>query len=261
MDNVLIELKNIKKEYGKEEKTIVLKGIDLLINRGEFLGLIGPSGSGKSTLLNILGTLDKPSSGSYYFGGKFIENLDANELSEFRNRKIGFVFQFHHLLPEFTTLENVLMPYRISRKRIDDKIVKKAEEYLQLVGVLERKNYKVSNMSGGQQQRAAIARALINEPEIIFADEPTGNLDSESTEQAYSLMRSINKDLGTTFVIVTHDRHLAAKSDRIIEILDGRITKDFITSSEEKTAIWDDIKPCNCFLNKEQGMNLSSKNR
>jgi len=250
MDNVLIELKDIKKEYGKEEKIVVLKGANLVINRGEFLSIIGPSGSGKSTLLNILGTLDKPSSGSYYFSGKYIEKLNENQLSEFRNTKIGFVFQFHHLLPEFTALENVLMPYRISRKPIDDKIIKKAEEYLQLVGVLERKNNKSSNMSGGQQQRTAIARALINDPEIIFADEPTGNLDSEATEQAYSLMRSINQKLGTTFVIVTHDRHLAAKSDRIIEILDGNITRDFSTNTEDKSSLWEDIKPCNCYIKK-----------
>ena len=249
MDNLLIELKDIKKEYGKVEKITVLKGVNLIINRGEFLSIIGPSGSGKSTLLNILGTLDKPSSGSYYFAGSYIESFSEDKLSEFRNMKIGFVFQFHHLLPEFTALENVLMPYRITRKPINDKIIKRAEEYLQLVGVLERKNNKASNMSGGQQQRTAIARALINEPEIIFADEPTGNLDSESTEAAYSLMRSINKELGTTFVIVTHDRHLAAKSDRIIEILDGNITRDFKTSSKDNSSVWDDIKPCNCHLN------------
>jgi lipoprotein-releasing system ATP-binding protein len=253
MDNVLIELKDIKKEYGKEQKIKVLKGVNLLINRAEFLSIIGPSGSGKSTLLNILGTLDKPSSGSYYFGGNYIETYSEDKLSEFRNTKIGFVFQFHHLLPEFTALENVLMPFRITRRPIDKKIIERAEKYLQLVGVLERKNNKSTNMSGGQQQRTAIARALINEPEIIFADEPTGNLDSESTEQVYNLMRSINKELGTTFVIVTHDRHLAAKSDRIIEILDGNIERDFKTSSQDKDSVWDEIRPCNCMYrnNKE----------
>jgi lipoprotein-releasing system ATP-binding protein len=145
------------------------------------------------------------------------------------------------------------MPFRITRRPIDKKIIERAEKYLQLVGVLERKNNKSTNMSGGQQQRTAIARALINEPEIIFADEPTGNLDSESTEQVYNLMRSINKELGTTFVIVTHDRHLAAKSDRIIEILDGNIERDFKTSSQDKDSVWDEIRPCNCMYrnNKE----------
>ncbi len=247
-NNSLITLTNIKKIYGTTIKTEALSGVSFNINQGEFLSIIGPSGSGKSTILNIIGTLDKPSQGSYLFLGEDVGKMSQNTLATFRNNRIGFVFQFHHLLPEFTALENVLMPYNLARKPIDKSATKKAEELLSTVGVLERKNNKATNLSGGQQQRVAIARALMNEPSLILADEPTGNLDSESTEQVYSLMRDINKRLNTTFIIVTHDIFMAAKSDRIIEIFDGKIKRDMDIKNNNDMSIWDDVIPANCSL-------------
>lgn len=227
MDTIL-ELKNVNKIYGAEIKNQVLYDINLSVEEGAFLSIIGQSGSGKSTLLNIIGTLDKPTSGDVLINGSNIKAMSSNQLADYRNKTIGFVFQFHYLLPEFTALENVLMPYRIQHGRITREIKKKAEDILNLVGLEKVKNNMATKMSGGQQQRTAIARALINSPKIILADEPTGNLDSDSTETIYELLRNINKELGTTFVIITHDRRIAEKTDRIIEIKDGRINIDML---------------------------------
>jgi len=220
MDNI-IEIVNIKKEYGTAVKMLVLKGVNLTITKGEFASIIGPSGSGKSTLLNIIGTLDTPTSGKYIFDGTDISKYNKKQLAYLRNKKIGFVFQYHHLLPEFTALENVLMPFYISKEAITKDTKERAKELLDLVGLSDRRDYKTYNMSGGQQQRVAIARALMNKPLLVLADEPTGNLDSESTEQVYRLLRKINDELKTTFIIVTHDKDISALCDREILILDG----------------------------------------
>jgi len=221
----IIQLKNINKIYGNQVKTQVLHDLSLDIREGSFTSIIGQSGSGKSTLLNIVGTLDKPTTGEVIIDGKRTDGMGKNELAALRNKTIGFIFQFHYLLPEFTALENVLLPNNIMGKASKETKAR-AEELMQLVGLEKVKNNLSSNMSGGQQQRTAIARALMNNPRIILADEPTGNLDSDSTENIYNLMRDINKKFGTTFVIITHDRRIAEKADRIIEIKDGRIALD-----------------------------------
>jgi len=225
--STILELKNMNKIYGNEIKNQVLYDINLSFEEGSFNSIIGQSGSGKSTLLNIIGTLDKATSGDVLIEDSNIKSLSSNQLADYRNRTIGFVFQFHYLLPEFTALENVLMPYRIKNGKVNKDIIKKAEEILQLVGLEKVKNNLATQMSGGQQQRTAIARALINNPKIILADEPTGNLDSDATENIYELLRNINVELKTTFIIITHDRRIAEKTDRIIEIKDGRINMDF----------------------------------
>ena len=224
--NTILELKNVNKIYGTEIKNQVLYDINLTFEEGSFNSIIGQSGSGKSTLLNIIGTLDKATSGEVMINGVNVHNMSSNELADLRNRTLGFVFQFHYLLPEFTALENVLMPYRIQNKKITKEIIKRAEDTMKLVGLEKVKNNLATRMSGGQQQRTAIARALINNPKIILADEPTGNLDSDTTENIYDLMRNINQELGTTFLIITHDRRIAEKADRIVEIKDGRINLD-----------------------------------
>jgi len=228
MPKTILELKNINKVYGEKSKfpTQVLFDINLAFEEGSFNSIIGQSGSGKSTLLNIIGTLDKATSGKVYIADKDTSTLSRSQLSVVRNNTIGFIFQFHYLLPEFTALENVLMPYRISKQPLSDETVKKAEELLAIVGLSRFKNNLAVNMSGGQQQRVAIARSLMNNPKIVLADEPTGNLDSDSTEQVYELLRKLNQTLGTTFIIITHDRHIAEKADRVIEIKDGRINLD-----------------------------------
>ena len=222
----VIELKNIDKIYGTLIKTQVLFDINLEIEEGSFNSIIGGSGSGKSTLLNIIGTLDKQSSGDVIIDGKNTKGMNKNSLAELRNETIGFIFQFHYLLPEFTALENVLMPYRIKNVNPPKEIYDRANELLDLVGLSKVKNNLSTMLSGGQQQRTAIARALINNPKIILADEPTGNLDSESTENIYNLLRDINKKYKTTFIIITHDKKIAEKTDRMIEIKDGRIKND-----------------------------------
>ncbi|MBE6053171.1 MAG: ABC transporter ATP-binding protein [Clostridium sartagoforme] len=222
----IITLNNINKIYGNTFKTQVLHDVSLSFEEGTFNSIIGASGSGKSTLLNIMGTLDKPTSGEVYINSKRTDVLNKNELAELRNEFIGFIFQFHYLLPEFTALENILMPYKIKSSKVPKEVIERAEELIDLVGLTKVKNNLAVNMSGGQQQRTAIARALINNPKIILADEPTGNLDSESTENIYKLMRDINKRFNTTFIIITHDNRIAQKTDRIIEVKDGRINID-----------------------------------
>lgn len=222
----VLQLKNINKIYGEKIKTQVLFDINLDIEEGEFVSIIGQSGSGKSTMLNILGTLDKPTSGEIYINGKRTDKMKKNELAKVRNRDLGFIFQFHYLLPEFTVMENVLMPYMLSGQKITKEIKERAEELLELVDLSKVKNNKATDLSGGQQQRGAIARALINSPKIVLADEPTGNLDSKTTDDIYALLRDINKKYNTTFVVITHDNKIANKADRIITVGDGKIVED-----------------------------------
>jgi len=222
----IIEIKNIDKVYGEKIKTQVLFGIDLEFEEKGFNSIIGESGSGKSTLLNIIGTLDKPTAGKVFIDGKRTDTLNKSDLAVLRNKTMGFIFQFHYLLPEFTAKENVLMPYRIQNYNIPKEIDEWADELLNLVGLTKVKNNLATDMSGGQQQRTAIARALINKPKIILADEPTGNLDSDTSETVYSILRDINEKYRTTFVIITHDKRIAEKTNRIIEIKDGKINMD-----------------------------------
>jgi len=225
MDNIL-QLNHINKIYGTTIKTQVLTDVNLSFEKGSFNSIIGQSGSGKSTLLNIIGTLDKPTSGEVIINGINTSNMNKNQLAVLRNQTMGFVFQFHYLLPEFTALENVLMPYRIGGGAITKEIRDKAVDLMNIVGLERVINNNATKMSGGQQQRTALARALLNDPDIILADEPTGNLDSASTENVYNLLREINGKFGTTFIIITHDRHIAEKADRIVEIADGKINLD-----------------------------------
>ncbi len=242
----LIECKKIVKQYGEEIPFLALDHIDLTVFKGEFASIIGPSGSGKSTLLNMLGTLDTMSEGEIYFEDVSLKDKTANQLSVFRNQKIGFIFQFHHLLPEFTALENVLMPSWIKEKKPTMVLKDRAIELLKIVGLEDQMNKPIGNISGGQQQRVAIARALINQPKLVLADEPTGNLDSENTEQVFELMREINMKYDTAFIIVTHDRHIAEKSDRVIEMLDGNIVKDYYTKGRDKDELWSELAPKHC---------------
>ena len=224
----VIEMNNIEKEYGEAVKTQILFDVNLSFKEGTFNSIIGESGSGKTTILNIMGTLDRPSRGEIIIDGVRTDSMNNKQLAELRNQKLGFIFQFHYLLPEFTALENVLMPYLISHKTVPAEIKRRADNIMYLVGIEKVKNNPAGRMSGGQQQRTAIARALINSPRIILADEPTGNLDSESTENVYSILRDINEKEKTTFVVITHDRRIAEKADRIVEIKDGRIYLDIL---------------------------------
>lgn len=219
----MIKLTNISKVYGSTIMTKVLHNINLSIEEGSFNSIIGSSGSGKSTILNIMGTLDTPTEGEVIINGIRTDKMKKNELAKLRNQTLGFIFQFHHLLPEFTAFENVLLPSEIYSSKPSKETIDRANELIDLVGLAKVKNNLVSNMSGGQQQRAAIARALINNPKIILADEPTGNLDSESADIIYQLMRQINEKYNTTFVVITHDLRIAERTDRIIEIKDGKI--------------------------------------
>jgi len=241
-----IELHGIRKVYGKSVQTVALRGIDLTISAGEYLAIIGRSGSGKSTLLNIIGTLDRPTSGEIRFEGKELFAQDDDGLALFRNSTLGFIFQFHYLLPEFNALENVLLPYRIFHGRLNAGVIRRAKELIDRVGVGNRMYNRANNLSGGEQQRIAIARSLINNPRIILADEPTGNLDSETSEAVKALLREINREFKTTFIIVTHDRHIASACDRVIEIDDGLIKRDFKTAEFSEDENWERLAPCNC---------------
>ena len=219
MNEKMIEVKNIVKSFDELQ---VLKEIDLTIYKGEVVSIVGPSGAGKTTLLQIMGTLDRADSGTVVINGMEIGKLKEKELSAFRNRQIGFVFQFHQLLPEFTALENVMMPALIGGTPFG-KAVKKAEEAWELMGLAERASHKPAELSGGEKQRVAVARALINNPAVIFADEPSGSLDSKNKEELHQLFFDLREKLGQTFVIVTHDEGLAQLTDRIIHMVDGKI--------------------------------------
>ena len=215
----LIQAKKITKSFGNLQ---VLKGIHLEIPMGKVYSVVGASGAGKTTLLQILGTLSKPDSGEIYYGDKIISGFSEKELSEFRNKEIGFVFQFHHLLPEFTALENICIPAFIARKSKKE-AEKEAMKLIDYLGLTDRKSHKPSELSGGEKQRVAVARALINNPAVVLADEPSGNLDSANRDELHDLLFNLRDDFGQTFVIVTHDDHFAERSDKIIHIKDGVI--------------------------------------
>lgn len=216
---MMIKAEGITKSYGTLE---VLKGIDLEIKENEIISIVGDSGAGKTTLLQILGTLDTGTSGNLFYNDKSIFNLKSNELAKFRNSNIGFIFQFHQLLPEFTCLENVCLPAWIGKKnKIETE--NRAKELLTYLNLSHRLNHKPSELSGGEQQRCAVARALINSPKVIFADEPSGNLDSKNAKELHQLFLNLRKDFGYTFVIVTHNEELANLADRKLVMKDGKI--------------------------------------
>ncbi len=226
MADPVVELRGVVKEYGDVIRTRVLHGLDLRVEAGEFTALIGPSGSGKSTLLNLVGLLDRPTAGRLFIAGEDVAALDDDGLTRHRGRSIGFVFQFHHLLPEFTAVENVMMPMMALRGRQDPSMRECAGALLGQVGLGAFLDRRATLLSGGQQQRVAIARALAMAPRLVLADEPTGNLDTASADEIFNLLRQFNEKAGTTFLIVTHDPRLAARCDRIVELVDGRVVSD-----------------------------------
>lgn len=215
----MIEIKGLTKSFGSLQ---VLKGIDLRIEKGEIVSIVGPSGAGKTTLLQILGTLDKPDSGSVVVDGIETSTLSTNKLSEFRNTHLGFVFQFHQLLPEFTAIENIMIPAYIAGMKPKE-ARSRAEELLEFMGLSDRATHKPNELSGGEKQRVAVARALMNNPAVILADEPSGSLDSKNKEELHKLFFELRDKFGQTFVIVTHDETLATLTDRTIHLKDGRI--------------------------------------
>ncbi len=222
----LIELKNITKSYPLGEDFLqILKGIDLTIEKGDFVAIMGPSGSGKSTLMNILGCLDKPTSGSYLLDGQRVDSLSSDELAEVRNQKIGFVFQGFNLLSRTSALENVELPMVYANVGAKER-QKRARQALTKVGLAERMDHQPNQLSGGQQQRVAIARAIVNEAPIIFADEPTGNLDTKMSIEIMKLFTELNAELGRTIILVTHEEDIARYAKRIIKIVDGEINSD-----------------------------------
>ena len=228
----VLHLAGIRKSYGSGEvESEILHGIDLTLQRGEFAALIGPSGSGKSTLLNLIGLLDRPTSGQLHIDSEDSGQLDDTGLTRLRGQRIGFVFQHHHLIPAFTAEENVAMPLLVARGRPDAEMFERAGQLLDQVGLADRKQYLANRLSGGQQQRVAIARALVTNPSLVLADEPTGNLDTHSADDVFALLREFNRRQHTTFLIVTHDPRLAARCDRIIELVDGRIVADQAVAS------------------------------
>lgn len=221
----LVEARGVRKQFRNgDEVTEVLKGVDLTLQPGELVALMGPSGSGKSTLLSIIGLLLQPTSGEISIAGERVDALSEAERAAFRNRRLGFVFQFHHLLPDFTASENVAFPAAGAAGRQSAAMLTRARELLARVGLADRADFRATRLSGGQKQRVAIARALMNKPSLILADEPTGNLDRASAEQVLDLMREINREEASTFLICTHDEHVAARCSRCIKLVDGRVT-------------------------------------
>ena len=221
--DAMIKVVDLKKSFRMNGYTLnVLNGITLDIARGEMIAIVGASGAGKSTLLHMLGTLDRPTSGSVLFDGRDVFELSEDAQAEFRNKRIGFVFQFHHLLPEFTALENTFLPALIQDRPVEE-AQKVATQLLSDVGLGERLHHKPGELSGGEQQRVAVARALMQRPDLVLADEPTGNLDTHTGDALFALLRQLNKARGTTFVIVTHNDKLSAQADRIVRMEDGRI--------------------------------------
>lgn len=220
----ILELKNINKTYkGTNETLHILKDLDLVINEGEFVSIIGKSGSGKSTLLNVIGLLDSIDSGEIFIHGEKVDRTNHQKIDFLKNRDIGFVFQFHYLLPEFTALENVMLPALLNNFNDKKNIEEKAKKILDSVGLKERYNHKPSQLSGGEKQRVAIARALINDPKIILADEPTGNLDEETSNEIHNLFRKINKENNQTIIVVTHSRELANITDKRYSVKNGKL--------------------------------------
>lgn len=215
----MIEANNIHKSFGTLH---VLKGVNLKVKQGEIVSIIGKSGAGKSTLLHILGTLDRADTGNLIINGDDVSSFSTKRMAAFRNKNIGFIFQFHHLLPEFTALENVLIPAYIAKAN-NNGLEARAKELLDYLGLSERLTHKPTELSGGEQQRVAVARALMNQPAIVFADEPSGNLDSASSQELHQLLFDLRKDFNQTFIIVTHNNELAKMSDRILEMKDGAL--------------------------------------
>jgi lipoprotein-releasing system ATP-binding protein len=224
----LIDMGEVRKSYnlGLPSEAEVLHGVSLQVQRGEFIALIGPSGSGKSTLLNIVGLLEGMTAGSYRLQGQEVHGLDDAALTLLRRSTLGFVFQFHHLLPAFTALENVTLPALMRGGRVSTKQREHARALLASVGLANAMDKRPAELSGGMQQRVAIARALVMEPALVLADEPTGNLDTASSDEVFVQLRRMHAELGTTFVVVTHDPRLAARCDRLVELIDGRIARD-----------------------------------
>jgi len=224
MSDPLVSVQNVTKTFQHEGRSLeVLKGIDLDIGSGEMVTIVGPSGAGKSTLLHLIGTLDLPTEGRILYAGEDVTRLGSSDLAEFRNRSIGFVFQFHHLLPEFTALENVMMPGLIQGRR---RFEERAKQLLDEVGLSERLTHRPGELSGGEQQRVALARALLMEPKLVLADEPSGNLDSQTSASVHSLFFDLNRRHGITFLIVTHSRDFADMMPRRVSMKDGRIDSD-----------------------------------
>ena len=222
MSNVILSATGVEKSYPQgSSKLEILKGIDLEVHQGQALCIVGASGAGKSTLLHILGTLDQPTKGEIYFKGEKISSKSEDELAKFRNQKLGFVFQFHHLLSEFTAIENVMLPAQIAGVPTRECRIK-ADRLLSVLGISHRKKHYPSEMSGGEQQRIAIARALMREPEILLADEPTGNLDTENSRKIQELFFELKERLGLTLIVVTHDSRFASKFPRVLHMADGR---------------------------------------
>lgn len=229
----MIQLHGITKSFGSLQ---VLRGIDLQVNRGEVVAIVGPSGAGKTTLLQIMGTLDRPDEGEVIIDGENVSRLSATKIAHFRNKNIGFVFQFHQLLPEFTALENVMIPALIggtSKKEAR----KRAQELLDFMGLADRAEHKPNQLSGGEKQRVAVARALVNHPAVVFADEPSGSLDTHNKEELHRLFFDLRDRMGQTFVIVTHDEALASQTDRTIHMLDGYITEPSTTQTQTEEQI------------------------
>lgn len=219
MEQAAVKTENLNKYYGQLH---VIRHITLEIRKGEIISIVGPSGAGKSTLLQLIGTLDKPDNGTVFIAGTQTAKLSASQLAAFRNRKIGFIFQFHHLLPEFSAAENVMLPALIYGLK-QNEAFQKSEQLLEKFGLSERLHHKPSELSGGEQQRVAVARALINNPEVILADEPSGNLDTENARRLHQLFFDLRNETGQTFIIVTHNEELAEMADRKLEMRDGRI--------------------------------------
>ena len=229
----MIQLHGITKSFGSLQ---VLRGIDLQVNRGEVVAIVGPSGAGKTTLLQIMGTLDRPDEGEVIIDGENVSRLSATKIAHFRNKNIGFVFQFHQLLPEFTALENVMIPALIggiSKKEA----LQRAQELLDFMGLADRAEHKPNQLSGGEKQRVAVARALVNHPAVVFADEPSGSLDTHNKEELHRLFFDLRDRMGQTFVIVTHDEALASQTDRTIHMLDGYITEPSTTQTQTEERI------------------------
>jgi ABC-type lipoprotein export system ATPase subunit len=226
MNEPLLRVRALKKIYTMGKRTLeVLRDVNLEIARGEFLALRGASGAGKSTLLHLIGGLDSPNAGEIFFNGQNLSKFSESELTQFRNRRIGFVFQAYHLLPELDALENVCLPARVARISADNS-EKRGRELLERVGLKNRLDHKPSELSGGEQQRVAIARALVNEPELLLADEPTGNLDSKTGGEIVELLKNLRAEKNTTLIIATHDPKIAAHAQRVVELADGRIAND-----------------------------------